>query len=144
MLSKNSLFFSILVLCININNISSQCIPNTNCPYGQGNCVANACVCVRGYQTFISQGTTEPVFCNYKQTNKWIPIILELFLPSIGLFYLGRYFHAFIKLALLLPVLYKGTDVSLIFGILFVLMYFLDIFLLSYGIISDGYGFPLI
>ena len=62
MLSKNSLFFSILVLCININNISSQCTPNVNCPYGQGNCVANTCVCTSGYQTFISQGTIEPVF----------------------------------------------------------------------------------
>ena len=144
MLSKNSLFFSILVLCININNISSQCIPNVNCPYGKGNCVANVCVCTRGYQTFISQETIEPVFCNYKQTNKWVPFFLELFLPSIGLFYLGRYFHAFIKLALLLPVLYKGTDISLIFGLLFCFMYVLDLFLLSFGIISDGYGFPLI
>ena len=144
MLSKNSLFFSILVLYININNISSQCTPNINCPYGQGNCVANTCVCSSGYQTFISQGTIEPVFCNYKQTNKWFPFFLELFLPSIGLFYLGRYFHAFIKLALLLPVLYKGTDISLLFGFLFCFMYILDLFLLSFGIISDGYGFPLI
>ena len=144
MLAKTSLIFSILVLCININNISSQCIPNTNCPYGQGTCVANTCVCSRGYQTLISQEAIQPVFCNYRQTNKWVPFFFELFLPSIGLFYLGRYFHAFIKLALLIPILYKGTEISLLFGVLFCFMYILDLFLLAFGIISDGYGFPLI
>ena len=79
MLAKTSLILSVLVLFININNISSQCIPNVNCPYGQGNCVGNSCVCTRGYQTFISPEPVEPIFCNYKQTNKWIPFFLELF-----------------------------------------------------------------
>ena len=144
MLAKTNLILSILILFVNINNISSQCIPNANCPYGQGNCVGNTCVCTTGYQTFISQDATQPVFCNYKQTNKWVPFCLELFLPTIGLFYLGRYFHAFIKLILLIPILYKGTDISLLFGSLFCFIYFLDLFLISFGIISDGYGFPLI
>ena len=144
MLSKTSLILSILILFVNINNISSQCTPNVNCPYGQGNCVANACVCSPGYKTFISQETVQPIFCNYKQTNKWVPFFLELFLPTIGLFYLGRYFHAFIKLAFLIPILYKGSDISFVFGFIFCCFYFLDLFFISFGIISDGYGFPLI
>ena len=144
MFGKSSLIFAVTILYINIISISSQCIPNQNCPYLQGNCVGNTCVCSYGYKTFFTQQGAEPIFCNYKQTNKWIPFFLELFFPTIGLFYLGRYFHAFIKLAVFIPLIWSGKEVSCLWGTLFFLFYFVDLFLLAFGVYSDGYGIPLI
>ena len=71
-------------------------------------------------------------------------IFLELFFPTIGLFYLGRYFHAFIKLAVFIPLIWSGKEVSCLWGTLFFLFYFVDLFLLAFGVYSDGYGIPLI
>ena len=144
MFGKSSLIFAVIILYINIISISSQCIPNQNCPNLQGNCVGNVCVCSYGYQTFFTKQVANPIYCNYKQTNKWIPFFLEFFFPTIGLFYLGRYFHAFIKLFVFIPLVWYGKEVSCFWGTLFFIFYFVDLFLLAFGVYSDGYGIPLI
>ena len=132
MFGKSSLIFVVIILYINIISISSQCIPNQNCPNLQGNCVLNVCVCTYGYKTFFTEQVANPIYCNYKQTNKWIP------------FYLGRYFHAFIKLFVFIPLVWYGKEVSCFWGTLFFIFYFVDLFLLAFGVYSDGYGIPLI
>ena len=144
MLGKTYLFFALFILYINIENISSACIEGTNCPYGQGVCRANVCVCLKGYETFITQDTTTPVYCNYGLTSRWVPFFLELFLPTIGLFYLGRYFHAFIKLALFFPIMLNRSNVYTFWGLLFSIIYLVDLVCLFFGVYSDGNGYALI
>ena len=141
---KIKLLLSLFIIYVNIGNIASVCIPGDNCPYSTGFCKLDTCECLPGYTTFITDPNANQQFCNYKQTSKWIPFILELFLPTIGLFYLGRYFHGFIKLALFLPLLFSGKDVSLIWFLLFLLIYITDLVCLYFCIYSDGNGFPLV
>ena len=105
MIGRIKLTFIILFLFLCINKIKSVCIPGDNCPFNSGVCKMDVCECLSGYQTLITKDYINPVYCNYKQTSRWIPFIFELFIPPIGLFCLGRYFHAFIKLAFLLPLI---------------------------------------
>ena len=83
--------------------ISQQCIAGTNCPFNQGICVGGACQCLDGFKTFYDKSLTQEqqIFCNYKQINHFIPLVLE-FIPGIGLghFYIGRYWLGIIKLCL--------------------------------------------
>ena len=83
--------------------ISQQCIAGTNCPFNQGICVGGACQCLDGFKTFYDKSLTQEqqIFCNYKQINHFIPLVLE-FIPGIGLghFYIGRYWLGVIKLCL--------------------------------------------
>ena len=140
---KINLYFLFLIL-LNIGNISSVCIPGDNCQYYSGYCKLDICECLYGYQTFITHQTNNPVYCNYKQTSKWIPFILEIFLPTVGLFYLGRYFHAIFKLILLLPLIWKGKEISLYWFYLFFILYIVDLVCLFFSIYSDGNGIPLV
>ena len=140
---KRNLYFLFLIL-LNIGNISSVCIPGDNCPYYSGYCKLDVCECLYGYQTFSTHQTNNPVYCNYKQTSKWIPFILEIFLPTVGLFYLGRYFHAIFKLILLLPLIWKGKEISLYWFYLFFILYIVDLVCLFFSIYSDGNGIPLV
>ena len=144
MLSRIRLLLTIFIIFINVGNISSVCIPGDNCPYGSGVCKLDVCECLPGYQTFITSDNTNPIYCNYKQTSRWIPFILELFLPTIGLFYLGRYFHAIIKLLLFIPLICGGKDVSLIWFLFFFFLYVTDLICLFFCIYSDGNGFALV
>ena len=140
---KINLYLLFLIL-LNIGTISSVCIPGDNCPYYSGYCKLDICECLYGYQTFITHQINNPVYCNYKQTSKWIPFILELFLPTVGLFYLGRYFHAIFKLILFLPLVWKGKEISLYWFFLFFILYIVDLVCLFFSIYSDGNGIPLV
>ena len=136
--------YLLFVILLNIGIISSVCIPGDNCPYYSGYCKLDICECLYGYQTFITHQINNPVYCNYKQTSKWIPFILELFLPTVGLFYLGRYFHAIFKLILFLPLVWKGKEISLYWFFLFFILYIVDLVCLFFSIYSDGNGIPLV
>ena len=144
MSSRIQLVCFILILCINIENVSNLCIQGDNCPYYQGVCNLGVCECLPGYQTFITKDTTQTIYCNYAQTSRWIPFFLELIIPSLGLFYLRRFFHAFLKLALFTPLLWKGKSVSLFWFSIFFLMYIIDLICLFFCIYSDGNGIALI
>ena len=141
---KIKMLFTLLILYINIGKIASVCIPGDNCPYNSGFCKLDTCECLPGYSTFITNANANQVFCNYKQTSKWVPFILELFLPTIGLFYLGKYFHAFIKLALFFPLIWKGKDASLLWFFFFFLIYVTDLVCIYFCVYSDGNGFALV
>ena len=83
--------------------VSQQCIAGTNCPFNQGFCSGDTCQCLEGYKTFYDKSAPleKQIFCNYKQIDHFIPLVLE-FLPTFGLghFYIGRYIQGFIKLIL--------------------------------------------
>ena len=135
-----TLFF--IIVYLNINNILSICIQGDNCPYYQGYCDPVSCVCLYGYKTLISPYENKHIYCNYKQKYRWTALILELFLPPVGLFYLERYIHSFIKFIGLLAVIarIKGNqkDVNAILCYLFIILYFIDLYCLSNRIYLDG------
>ena len=134
-------FYLILIISF-IKASKSICIPGDNCPTNSGFCKADICECLPGYQTLISDNTNV-VFCNYKQYSKWYPFLLELFFPSIGLFFIRRYFHAIIKLVLFVIVVWGNAKISALWFFLFALMYIVDLILLYFRIYKDGYGIPL-
>ena len=139
--------FPIFLLFLNIKNITSVlCVMGKNCPEGRGICMLkDYCACLRGYKTLIKdQNITDlnSAYCNYEQTSKYIPLILEIFLPSTGHFYVGRYFHALVKFLLIFPVIFrqKDSDISVFLIILFCLLYVADLFCIFLGIYHDGNG----
>ena len=81
-----------------------QCILGKNYPANQGLCVSDMCVCSEGYHTLLAQNIPldQQIFCNYKKISQYIPIVLEIFLPSIGHFIVGNYWLGIVKLSLLL------------------------------------------
>lgn len=71
-----------------------QCVLGKNCPYNQGICeTPNFCKCNEGFETLIDETLLpgEQVYCNYEQISQYTPLILEIFLPSIGHFVVGNY-----------------------------------------------------
>ena len=87
--------------------LSQQCISGKNCPFNQGLCLADICECLAGYKTLNNPklAPEQQIYCNYKQINHLIPLILELFFPGIGHFYVGKYWFGLIKLILALVFL---------------------------------------
>jgi hypothetical protein len=81
-----------------------QCIQGSNCPINQGKCVADQCNCLEGFYTLMDPALPleQQVYCNYEQINVYIPLLLELFLPSVGHFYAGKYWLGLLKLSLLI------------------------------------------
>ena len=83
--------------------VSQQCTAGTNCPLNQGFCLGGTCECLDGFRTYYDKSLPleQQIFCNYKQINHFIPLVLEFF-PAIGLghFYIGKYILGFIKLFL--------------------------------------------
>ena len=80
--------------------VSQQCTAGTNCPLNQGFCLGGTCECLDGFRTYYDKSLPleQQIFCNYKQINHFIPLVLEFF-PAIGLghFYIGKYILGFIK-----------------------------------------------
>ena len=135
-------FFYLILLISIIKECSNVCIQGDNCPSNSGVCKADICECLPGYQTLIINNTN-PIFCNYKQYSKWYPFILELFFPSIGLFFIRRFFHGFIKIVLFLPIIWGNFKVPGFWFFLFALMYLADLVLIYFKIYKDGNGIPL-
>ena len=141
MLYKYLLYSTILISFINI--ISSICIQDGNCPSNSGVCNLDICECLPGYKTLINDNNTNQVFCNYKQYSKWVPFILEFIFPSIGLFFIRRIFHGFIKLTLFIPLIWGSWNISFIWVFFFVLMYIIDLLGLYFKFYADGNGISL-
>lgn len=98
----------ITILIFSLFNISSeQCVLGGNCPLNQGECVNNACNCLSGFYTLLDPQLPpeQQTYCNYEQINVYAPVILELFLPSFGHFYTGKYYLGIAKLILLFTYL---------------------------------------
>ena len=101
-------FIIIVILIFSLFNISlEQCVLGANCPVNQGECVNNACNCLSGFYTLLDPKLPpeQQTYCNYEQINVYAPVILELFMPSFGHFYTGKYYLGIAKLILLFTYL---------------------------------------
>ena len=138
----------ILILYMNIDLIKTAWIPNQNCPHNQGICFQSECICLYGFATLKESGTkNNQIFWNYRQINRYVPLFLEFFFPTIGLFYLGRIFEGIFKLCLIIVLftIPKNRIHKLRFFIIFVIIYHLiDISCILFAIYYDGYGIPLL
>ena len=73
------------------------------------------------------------------------PAIMHL--PPLGLLYLGKIKHAFIKLILFVMIfICKGLRSAfvLLFALLFFLLQIVDLFTIALGSMRDGNGIPLL
>ena len=144
------LLILIIFFCLNIVSIkaATTCIQGQNCPNGQGFCYQNECICVYGFRTFYPPQSPEiPIYCNYRQKNRIIPLIFEFILPPLGLLYLGKIKHALIKLILFVMIfICKGlrSAFMLLFALLFFLLQIVDLFTIALGSMRDGNGIPLL
>lgn len=81
-----------------------QCVLGKNCPFNQGICATpNFCKCNEGFETLIDETLLpgDQVYCNYEQMSQYTPIILEIFLPSIGHFVVGNFWIGAAKFILI-------------------------------------------
>ena len=144
--SKSTIIIILFSLSIKLS-YEQKCIMGQNCPFNQGICQADFCSCSEGYYTLFDQSTPvdKQIFCNYEQTSHYIPLILEMFLPSIGHFVVGKYWIGLIKLFLLLGfviphyILYEKLEFPDLFKYLITkirLSYFLGI-PIDFGVKSE-------
>ena len=90
------------------------------------------------------------VYCNYHQTNRLLPFILEFLAPSIGLLYMGRLVHGLIKLFCFLtltlykPKLGRNNSFIALISVIFFFLYIIDPICIIFGIYYDGNGMPLL
>ena len=92
-----------------------QCTLGQNCPLNQGMCVGDFCQCLDGFYSLLDPKLlpNQQIYCNYEQINVYKPLIMEIFLPSLGHFYVGKYWIGLIKLILLITYI---TCSYLIYG----------------------------
>ena len=99
---KIRLIFIALILN-SISTINNICIEGENCPIGKGFCRANNCICLNNYWSIINKGNSSPtIYCNYKKYNRFLILIIEFFIPSLGHLISGKYYFFIIKFLLLL------------------------------------------
>lgn len=81
-----------------------QCVLGANCPFNQGMCIGDFCKCLDGFYSLLDPNllADQQIYCNYEQINVYVPLLLEMFLPSIGHFYAGKYWIGSLKLLLLI------------------------------------------
>jgi len=96
----------ILISSLLIYSLQQQltCTLGQNCPLNQGMCVGDFCKCLDGFYSLLDPKLLpdQQIFCNYEQINVYKPLIMEIFLPSIGHFYVGKYWLGLLKLILLI------------------------------------------
>ena len=94
----------------------SNCIKGENCPINQGTCIKDKCVCGKLYATLPGKNNKITTFCNYEKINRFKPLILEFFFPSVGHFFVKKYILGSIKLSLIIIVtitfIYNSNQIS--------------------------------
>ena len=103
------LFFRLILLILTILLISCQepqpeanCVPGKNCPYNQGECTEDQCMCKDGFYTLLNK-TKEPVdeiFCNYRQISMKLMLLFEVLVPGSGQLYSRQWIYGGIKFTL--------------------------------------------
>ena len=141
--------FIFIIFLLNIVSIKTICVPGENCPLGQGVCSKSECVCYYGFKTLYTDVGNQ-IYCNYRQINRLIPLIIEFCLPSIGLFYMGRIIHGLIKLFCIIVLgVYKiklldANIFTALIAIVFLFLYSIDLICIIFAIYRDGNGIPLL
>ena len=97
-------YLKILLLFSFLSFTFEQCIVGGNCPLNQGTCAGDLCNCNSGFYSLLDPQLPpeKQIYCNYEQINVYIPLLLELFLPSMGHFYSGKYLMGIMKLSFLI------------------------------------------
>lgn len=87
------------ILMLIISFSYQTCIPGENCPYNQGECSDDQCICKDGFFTIIdsSKKDIDQVFCDYEQISIKLMLLFEVLLPSSGQFYAKRWIHGIVK-----------------------------------------------
>ena len=82
--------------------IISDCIPNENCLKERGECIDNICECYDEFWTLKpnKENKLPDMFCNYEKRSRFLPLILEFFLPGLGHIIMKKYILGIIKLVL--------------------------------------------
>ena len=93
-------FFILLIFSKTFSQNSYSCKIGVNCPVGKGFCRNGDCVCNNDYYTLISPNQ-KIVYCSYEKISRFYPLLLELVLPSVGHFYVGKVYFGIFKLSLL-------------------------------------------
>jgi TM2 domain-containing membrane protein YozV len=92
----------------NMRILQGVCTPE-NCPASGGFCKGDRCVCLEGYLT--QKDPMNHLFCNYKQKNVMVGLLLECFgLIGFGHFYAGRIFQGLLKLILFYVIICYGSQ----------------------------------
>ena len=94
------LILQLAILILPIISISYEaCIPGENCPYNQGECQDDQCLCKDGFYTLIdsSKEIIDQVFCDYEQISMKLMLLMEVLIPGSGQFYSKRWIHGVIK-----------------------------------------------
>ena len=109
---KSLLISSILILLISFSN--QTCIPGENCPYNQGECQDDQCICKDGFFTLIDSSKSEidQVFCDYGQISIKLMLLFEVVLPSAGQFYAKRWIHGIVKLVIVACFLFTSLFIT--------------------------------
>ena len=151
MIFRKNCIWNLIIFFISINYIKALCIQGENCPINQGFCSEGQCICLYGFVTFSKfENPNNITYCNYHQVNRIAPLVIEIFFPSIGLFFIGRLIHGFIKLSLIIIILLYGKKVlpfNLIValaGYIFIILHVVDLICLAFAFYRDGNGIRLL
>ena len=101
---NEKIYLKIMLLFSLLSFSLEQCIAGGNCPLNQGTCAGDLCNCKSGFYSLLDPQLPpeKQIYCNYEQINVYIPLLLELFLPSMGHFYSGKYLMGIMKLSFLI------------------------------------------
>ena len=89
-------FFSLFKILL------SNCIPNQNCLKERGECIDDICECYEQFWTLKpnKENKLPNMFCNYERRSRFLPLILEFFLPGLGHIFMKKYILGIIKFIL--------------------------------------------
>jgi hypothetical protein len=98
---KQIIFIFYIFIILIIKTKQSTLCNEVNCYSPNGKCIHNKCICNYGYKTFELKENNGK-YCTYKQITRWLPLILEIFLPSVGHFIIGKTYIGIFKLTLVI------------------------------------------
>ena len=101
---KNLYFFIILTT---FKLYSSDCIPNQNCLKPRGECIDNICECYEEYWTLkpTKDNNLPNFYCNYEKRSRFLPLVLEFFIPGLGHLIMKKFLLGIIKIGLWLLII---------------------------------------
>lgn len=99
-----------LIICFS----NQACIPGENCPYNQGECNEDQCICKDGFFTIIDKDKADidQVFCDYEQISIKLMLLFEVVLPSSGQFYAKRWIHGIVKFIIVACFLFTSVFIT--------------------------------
>ena len=103
---KYTFFHIAIFLSLFSSLISTDCIKNQNCLEDRGECINNICECYDEYWTLepTEENKLQNIFCNYSKRSRFLPLILEFFIPGLGHIFMKKYFLGIFKIFLIISL----------------------------------------